>query len=315
MTRRGWGGPAAGQSPRQPAAGFHRRAVSRPRAAVLAVGVLAAGSSLSNFKDGQVLRAQSDPATGRGAQKVTLRGSVWIKAGTTDVTLGDLTFQGYGDKANIIFLRGDRTHVRYSAVTASHASHPCPVPPCGQMGIAIGDNATGWTIERSKIFGNGLSPRFDHGIYCASARGGTVEGNWIYDNASYGLHWYPDCDGTDVRYNVVDDNGNGMVFAGEGADHSDRNVLRNGIISNSTTGEPGLPVHCSSPGIGNAARDMDLAGTPTDDCSGSELARSNIISADPLYVNRAGRDYRLRAGSPAARLMGEFATAVPGPRT
>jgi hypothetical protein len=32
-------------------------------------------------------------------------------------------------------------------------------------------------------------------------------GNWIYANASFGIQFYPDCDGVDFSYNVLDGNG------------------------------------------------------------------------------------------------------------
>lgn len=273
----------------------------------------AQGSSLSNFKNGQVLKAKLDPVTGK-AQVVTLQGSVWTQDGTTDVAFEDLTFQGRGDKAFVVYLDGDRTRLSYTTVTASP---PSPAPRNSQQGIHIGSAAAGWKIERSKIHRNGVDTFLQHGIYCESARGGTVEGNWLYDNSAWAFHLYPDCDDVVLRYNVADENGRGITFSGEGALHSDRNTLQNGILSNPTGTHPpstALSIACYLPGVGNAVRDMDVIPSNEDDC-GSAITRSGIISQDPLYVNRAARDYRLQANSPARPLMGAFADAVPGPRT
>ena len=55
----------------------------------------------------------------------------------------------------------------------------------------------------------------DHGIYVEGANGVRITNNLIYDNADYGIHLYPDAEGTYVARNVIDGNGGGVIFAGE----------------------------------------------------------------------------------------------------
>ena len=43
-----------------------------------------------------------------------------------------------------------------------------------------------------------------------------VRDNWIYDNTDRGIQLYPDADGSTITGNVIDSNGEGIVFAGEG---------------------------------------------------------------------------------------------------
>jgi hypothetical protein len=45
------------------------------------------------------------------------------------------------------------------------------------------------------------------------------------------------------------------------------------------------------------------------------LTTSNLDNEDPLFVNRAARDYRLQVDSPSREELGTYADSVPGPRT
>ena len=44
-----------------------------------------------------------------------------------------------------------------------------------------------------------------------------IRDNWIYDNADRGVQLYPDADGTVVTGNVIDGNGEGVIFGGVAA--------------------------------------------------------------------------------------------------
>ena len=63
---------------------------------------------------------------------------------------------------------------------------------------------------------------FDHGIYLNQTRGVRITNNYIYDNADYGVHLYPNAQGTYVANNVIDGNGRGVTFSGEGSTASGR---------------------------------------------------------------------------------------------
>ena len=81
----------------------------------------------------------------------------------------------------------------------------------------------------------------DHGIYLEGANNARVTDNVFYNNADWGIHLYPDAEGSYIAYNVVDGNGRGLIFAGEAAGGeygqpyaSDNNIVELNIISNST---------------------------------------------------------------------------------
>jgi nitrous oxidase accessory protein NosD len=73
----------------------------------------------------------------------------------------------------------------------------------------------------------------EHGIYLVEARGTVIRDNWIYDNADRGVQLYPDADGSRITGNVIDDNGQGIVFSGTGSSVSSNTVVRGNIVSNS----------------------------------------------------------------------------------
>ena len=72
-------------------------------------------------------------------------------------------------------------------------------------------------IEHNRIHDCGVLPatNLDHGIYVAEADHTVIRRNLIYDNADRGVQLYPDADGTVVTGNVIDGNGEGVIFGGD----------------------------------------------------------------------------------------------------
>jgi hypothetical protein len=175
--------------------------------------------------------------------------------------------------------------------------------------------ATNTTIARSRIHDCGELPQthFDHGIYVAHSRNATIVDDVIYDNADWGVHLYPDAEGTRVEYNVIDGNGGGVIFAGTGDSASSRNYFEHNIVSNATDGTErfragnnyGFLVTSfwgGRVGVDNVVEDNCLwhgAAGIVNDAAGGFTAGNNRV-ADPLYVSRAAKDFRLRPGSPCA---------------
>ena len=57
----------------------------------------------------------------------------------------------------------------------------------------------------------------EHGIYVEASDGAQIVDNWIYDNADRGVQLFPDAQGTYVARNVIDRNGQGVIFSRESA--------------------------------------------------------------------------------------------------
>ena len=80
-----------------------------------------------------------------------------------------------------------------------------------------------------------------------------IRGNLIYDNADRGVQLYPDAKGSVVTGNMIDGNGEGMIFGGGPSLHD--NVVANNVITGSTI-RWNIQSHWQGPvGSGNVARD------------------------------------------------------------
>jgi parallel beta-helix repeat protein len=147
-------------------------------------------------------------------------------------------------------------------------------------------------IERNRIHDCGLLPaaNHDHGIYVDEARQTLIRGNLIYDNADRGVQLYPDAQDTRVIGNVIDGNGEGIIFA----DASDGSRVRGNIISNSLVRHN---VESSdSAGVDNIVRNNCLWSPRIDYYGGDPphsglgpvsgfVAHDNVI-ADPSFADR-----------------------------
>ena len=147
-------------------------------------------------------------------------------------------------------------------------------------------------IEHNRIHDCGELPpgNHDHGIYVDEARETVIRENLIYDNADRGVQLYPDAQGTRVIRNVIDSNGEGIIFG----DASDGSRVRHNIISNSL--ERHNVESSGSTAIDNIVRDNCLWSARTDYYGGDPpnsgvnpdigfIAYGNVI-ADPSFTDR-----------------------------
>jgi parallel beta helix pectate lyase-like protein len=180
--------------------------------------------------------------------------------------------------------------------------------------------ARGVVIERNRIHDCGpAGSKFDHDVYLSGTRDAVVRWNILSaDAGGFGVHMYPDADGTVVEHNIIDGNHGGVIFAGDVSDGtSDYNVVRNNAI---TYSGPRWNVEGSwgdgPAGVGNSV-DHNCVYSPGQRRSGISddggfSAGTNTVPDGSPYVNRARRDYRFRADSPCAALVGDVEGAISG---
>ena len=170
-----------------------------------------------------------------------------------------------------------------------------------------GPRPRGVVIERNRIHDCGELPatNHQHGIYVAHAIGTVIRDNWIYDNADRGVQLYPDAQHSRVIGNVIDSNGEGIVFSGAGSEVSSHNLVEGNIISNSKvrwnaySGAPGPTAR------GNVVRHNCVHArkrSSYDSHGGVEKPSRNFAArhnrvANPRFAHARGGNLRLRAGS------------------
>jgi parallel beta-helix repeat protein len=165
---------------------------------------------------------------------------------------------------------------------------------CFDLGHPFYGIARHVTIRDNRIHDCGRLPptNHDHGIYVGEARDTRIVGNHIYDNADLGVHMFPDAQRTYVAGNVIESNGEGVLFGGT-ADVAPRdNVVEHNLITDSRTRynveshfEPGGPI-----GQNNVVRDNCIVGGARDDGSGGIAPQVGFEASG--NVTRAGRACR-----------------------
>jgi hypothetical protein len=267
--------------------------------------IKADGTYVEKFKitrSGITLR--TDPAY---ASKASIRGRIEVADVANDVTIDNVYLNVNNVDLGIevgMQIWGDRFKLSNSEVTALDSSGG---GSCILLGSPTYGIANDPVIERNRIHDCGTNwPAHDHGIYLEAPRRAIVRNNYIYDNdGGWGLHFYPDADGSTIDNNTIDGNWAGITISGEGSTASDSNTFRNNIVSNSY-GRYNVESYWSGAvPTGNAFNGICVWNpapgfTNFDGGQGTAYTVTGSITADPLYVNRAAKDFRLQSGSPCA---------------
>lgn len=176
------------------------------------------------------------------------------------------------------------------------------------------------SLRRNRIHHCGTLPATnqEHGVYISVARDTHVTGNWIYENADRGIQLFADAQRSRIRGNVIDSNGQGIIFGGNSRTASSDNLVEGNVISSSRVRynvesffEARDPVgsdnvvrrNC----LGRAASGM-AAGGLLQPPLGFETVHN--VLARPSF--RATHDYRLSPGPCTAVFAGRPAE-IPGP--
>lgn len=244
-------------------------------------------------------------------ERATLRGQLRFNYMADGAVAENLSLDGRNDDglqgpliyADDVVLRGNEITNHHQGICVSVTSYKDLGPTRGVL------------IEDNVIHDCGQLPATNHhhGIYVAHARDTVIRGNVIYGNADRGVQLYPDADGSTVTGNVIDGNGEGVIFGGGPSSSSDDNLVANNVITGSRI-RWNVQSHWQGPvGSGNVARDNCVwteldsrSGTPENSgiqpvMSGAR-AYGNVV-ADPRYADPGSGDYSIGSGSPCAGVI------------
>jgi parallel beta-helix repeat protein len=311
---------AIGGSPTSAAGVCDRVASPGPGAAQDLVNSLSPGQTgclRAGLYEGNVKVSRAGITLTRYAgEKATVKGRFWVAEGADNVTVEGLYLDGTNPNIlpspsinadGVTFRRNDVTNYNHSI--------------CFSLGHPDWGRADNTTIEFNRIHNCGRLPatNHDHGIYVTTATNTLIRGNWIYDNADRGIQLYPDAQNTTITGNVIDGNGQGIIFSGEGGVASNGNLVEGNVIANSKLRNnveswypPGNPI-----GRDNVVRDNCVKGGAYDygnggigDQRGFKVVET--VRTKPAYANRSTKDFRLAPGTPCRDLLA-YRTKVPGP--
>jgi parallel beta-helix repeat protein len=235
-------------------------------------------------------------------ERATLVGRLYIRRGADGVTVTELNLNG----KNATLLPSptvNASDVRFVAnrVTNDHTS----------ICFVIGSNTYG-RAQRTVIRGNRIhdcgrvpSSNKDHGIYVQAADDTRILDNVIVRNVDRGIQLYPDAQRTLVKGNVIDSNGEGIIFSGSGTTSSNNTVTGNLITFSQIRHDveswypSGTPAGTGNTVTGNCI----FGGVQGEIGTQSGFTATNNLLVDPGYRDRAAGDYRISSTSPCASLI------------
>jgi nitrous oxidase accessory protein NosD len=229
-------------------------------------------------------------------ERATVRGRLWITNSANHVVVRRLFLDGRNRaKLPSPTVNGNNVVFRDNDVTTRHTTI------CFLLGSDEYGRARRTVIERNRIHDCGELPptNHHHGIYVEASDGARITDNWIYDNADRGVQLFPDAQRTYVARNVIDGNGEGVVFSRKSAN----NVVENNVISN-----PVVRYNIEDfelRGAGNVARRNCLWSARHEGNAAIspqiEVQISENLVTEPAYANRDAKDFRLDPDSPCGK--------------
>jgi hypothetical protein len=240
-------------------------------------------------------------------ERARLQGIVYVPHGSDNVRLSQLDFEGTGNGSNSVKINAADVVLEDSDLTNNWRGNSCLI-----LGDSSGYGEALRPIVRRNRFhecGSAANGNHDHGIYVNYAIEGQIVDNVFWNLAAYAIHLYPQAQRMRVAHNVIDGDAP-SIRGGDSLYASSNNIVEQNVIAYAQT----YNIDAwwgGAVGSGNIARNNCLwQGRQGDlDTSAGFTATGNRI-ADPLFLNRSARDYRLAALSPCLPIVGYDTAAL-----
>lgn len=253
-------------------------------------------------------------------ERVELRGRLQIKSGADHVTVSGLRLIGDATGVSPAVFASDVTF-NHNDVTNDNQGI------CFNLGHQNAGRADRFTLRGNRIHHCGKLPpgNRDHGVYVNHATGGRILNNVIYANADRGIQLYPNAVSTLIRGNIIDGNGQGVLFGSEGSNNptvrrappSSGNIVEHNVITNSRVRNNVEVSWAGDVGEANVVRRNCLFGAAQGGAAGVQpsmpgvLIADNVV-ADPDYADRDEGSFVLGRRSDCREIMpANFTDLIP----
>lgn len=251
-------------------------------------------------------------------ERAQVNGRIWISKTGDGVTISSLNLDGKNPRVlPSPTVNADDVVISNNDITNDDTAI------CVSLGSADSYGRSARTlVEGNSIHNCGVLPATnqDHGIYVNSSDDAVIRNNYIYNNADRGIQLYPSSQGTLVTGNVIDGNGEGVIFGGSEISASHDNIVENNVITNSKIRDNIDASWGGQVGTGNIARNNCVGGGAYDDGDGGILAGhkgfsvSNNLIEVPQFVNAKAGNFSIAGNSPCADILaGAKVPTNPGP--
>ncbi len=250
--------------------------------------------------------------TAYAGEQAKLVGRLYVRAGANGVVVTGLNLDG----KNSALLPSPTVNGNNDQFVGNDITND-NTEICFLVGSSWG-RAQSTVIRGNRIHNCGKLPsqNQDHGIYVSEADNTQIVDNVIYANVDRGVQLYPDAQGTVIRGNVIDGNGEGVIFSGAGSLAASGTVVEQNLITNSTIRsdvESWYPSGTPS-GTNNVVRNncMVKGANGTFGTTTGFTQTSNLTVTDAMYASRSAGDFRLASNSPCVSIVSS-STAPAGP--
>jgi parallel beta-helix repeat protein len=245
-------------------------------------------------------------------ERALVTGRFYVPQGSDYVTIADLNLDGnpQSDSELLPSPTINANHVTFEADDVTNDNTEI----CFLIGGANWGVADSTVISGDHIHNCGALPaaNHDHGIYVEDATNTRIVGNLIDHNADRGIQLFPSSTGAVIAGNVISENGEGIIFSGEGGVASNGNVVERNLIVNSLIRSDieswypsGNPL-----GVGNVAQHNCVSGRGIDTGAGGFAAAGNVTASSNDLIATAGGGYRPAAGSACAGVVPELVNGL-----
>lgn len=237
-------------------------------------------------------------------EQATITGRVYVPSGSNYVTFAGLSLDGnFQSGERLPSPTVDANHVTFESddVTNDHTGI------CFDIGSATWGYADSTVIAHNRIHDCGVLPSTNqqHGIYVQDATNTQIVDNVIVNNVDRGIQLYPNSTGAVITGNVIADNGEGIIFSGEGSTSSNDNLVEHNLIVNSTLRSDVESWYPSGTprGVGNLVRGNCVSTRAINTSSGGFSAQGNVTVASSELSETSQGGYAPAAGSACAALL------------